>query len=328
MKLVLRLSIFWFLWAGSLTCIAAFDGAVAAYKQGDYSTAISEFIALANDGHAGAQYHLGNAFLEGHGVVKDESRASDWYRKAAEQGNVFAQYRLGVMYEKGIGVKKDNGEALSWYGKAADQGHAEAVNALGKLRGAALFDLLLNEESANYQFGQGVYFLLGHGYESAIQWFRKAADQGHANAQSNLGNMYAHGQGVAKDEVEAVRWYRIAAEQGNSSGQYNLGLMYLEGRGVPLNNARAVYWLAKSAQQHPTQDQQRLLAACDPLPRLRASKNVINVYKQPSESDSPIRTLGKSDLLFVLDSSRKDWHEIFSPTDYTLGWVRSSDVKK
>lgn len=328
MKLALRLSILWLLLAGSLTCIAAFDGAVAAYKQGDYSTAISEFIALANDGHAGAQYHLGNAFLEGHGVAKDESRALDWYRKAAEQGNVFAQYRLGVMYEKGIGVKKHNGEALSWYGKAADQGHSEALNAQGKLRGTALFDLLINQESVTYQTTNGGLFYMAKDYESAFQWYRKAADQGDASAQAMLGLMYAQGQGVALDDAEAVRWYRIAAEQGNSSAQWNLGLMYAGGRGVPRNDARAVYWLAKSAQQHPGFDQKILMATSEDLPKVRASKNVINIFKQPSVNNAAIRTLSKSDLLFVLDTSRKDWYEIYSPTGYTLGWVQSSDVKK
>ena len=44
---------------------------------------------------------------------------------------------------------------------------------------------------------------------------KKAAEQGHADAQYNLGLMYDYGGGVPEDDAEAVRWYRKAAEQGD-----------------------------------------------------------------------------------------------------------------
>ena len=66
----------------------------------------------------------------------------------------------------------------------------------------------------------------------AVSWFRKAAEQGHAGAQYNLGLKYARGEGVPKDDAEAVSWYRKAAEQGHAGAQFNLGLMYARGEGV------------------------------------------------------------------------------------------------
>ena len=54
-------------------------------------------------------------------------------------------------------------------------------------------------------------------------------------AQNNLGWMYDKGLGVTQDYVEAVKWYRKAAEQGHADGQNNLGVMYLEGTGVDKN---------------------------------------------------------------------------------------------
>jgi TPR repeat protein len=48
----------------------------------------------------------------------------------------------------------------------------------------------------------------------AVKWFRKAADQGDAKAQLNLGACYFRGEGVKQDKAEAVKWYRKAAEQG------------------------------------------------------------------------------------------------------------------
>ncbi len=54
----------------------------------------------------------------------------------------------------------------------------------------------------------------------AVKWFRKAAEQGYARAQFNLGWMYDNGRGVSKDESEAVKWYRKAAEQGHACAQF------------------------------------------------------------------------------------------------------------
>ena len=45
------------------------------------------------------------------------------------------------------------------------------------------------------------------------------ADQGHAAAQFNLGIMYDNGEGVPENDAEAVKWYRKAADQGHSDAQ-------------------------------------------------------------------------------------------------------------
>jgi len=82
-----------------------------------------------------------------------------------------------------------------------------------------------------------------------VKWYRKAADQGDAGGQSNLGFMYAEGRGVAKDEAEAVKWYRKAAEQGNAPAQFNLGFMYDKGRGVAKDDAEAYKWYLLAGAQ-------------------------------------------------------------------------------
>ena len=48
------------------------------------------------------------------------------------------------------------------------------------------------------------------------------AARGEANAQNNLGNCYQHGTGVDKDEKEAVRLYKLAADQGDAQAISNL----------------------------------------------------------------------------------------------------------
>jgi TPR repeat protein len=58
-----------------------------------------------------------------------------------------------------------------------------------------------------YATGRGV----PKDYTAALSWYRKAADQGDASAQNNLGSMYAAGRGVPQDHVQAFMWYTIAA---------------------------------------------------------------------------------------------------------------------
>src|SRR6185369_15612676 len=86
-------------------------------------------------------------------------------------------------------------------------------------------------------------------YTTALQLLRPLAEQGNAQAQGDLGWMYADGEGVAKDDTAAVLWYRKAAEQGLASAQHNLGWMYANGRGVAKDNATAVLWYRKAAEQ-------------------------------------------------------------------------------
>ena len=57
------------------------------------------------------------------------------------------------------------------------------------------------------------------------------AEQGDAHAQFELGMMYEAGQSVPQNHVEAANWYRKAAENGHTGAQSNLGGMYFVGNG-------------------------------------------------------------------------------------------------
>ena len=92
-----------------------------------------------------------------------------------------------------------------------------------------------------------------------MKWYRKAAEQGLANAQYKLGVAYVTGNGVEKDAAEAVKWYRKAAEQGYAKAQCFLGLCYAEGYGVTKDEAEAAKWYHKAAEQGHALAQKRLL---------------------------------------------------------------------
>ena len=51
--------------------------------------------------------------------------------------------------------------------------------------------------------------------------YRLAAEQGDAEAQSNLGNRYANGTGVPQDYVQAYMWFNLAAAQGDEGARDN-----------------------------------------------------------------------------------------------------------
>jgi hypothetical protein len=92
-------------------------------------------------------------------------------------------------------------------------------------------------------------------YSQAVYWFTKAAQQGNAQAQCNLGYGYEKGYGVAKDYNQAVYWYTKAAQQGDAQAQCNLGYEYEKGYGVAKDYNQAVYWYTKAAQQGNAQSQ-------------------------------------------------------------------------
>ncbi len=57
------------------------------------------------------------------------------------------------------------------------------------------------------------------------------------------------GRSVPQDDAEVAKWYRLAAEQNNAFAQTNLGTMFSGGRGVPQAYAQAYMWFTVSAGQ-------------------------------------------------------------------------------
>ena len=75
--------------------------------------------------------------------------------------------------------------------------------------------------------------------EEAVNWLRKAAEQGGVYAQLHLGICYAEGHRIPQDFVKAASWFRKAAEQGHAYAQSSLGVCYRKGLGVRKNSVTA-----------------------------------------------------------------------------------------
>jgi TPR repeat protein len=203
-----------FLWAGVLasTAVADFNAGVAAYKKGDFATAVTQFRV---DDRPASRYFLGTMYYEGKGVPLDRKIAADWFRKAAEQGDTYAQYRLGVMYLKGDGVPQDKKEAFSWLRMAAD--NKDTKTKAGFLLGAM------------HEYGEGA----PRNSTEAVRWYRRTAEQGDPHSQYALGVMYFNGVGVERDKKEAVKWFRVAAAQGDVKARKALDLSVHDGNYLP-----------------------------------------------------------------------------------------------
>jgi hypothetical protein len=104
----------------------------------------------------------------------------------------------------------------------------------------------------------------------AAKWWQKAAEQGHADSQFNLGLAYGNGLGVKQDPTEAVKWFLKAAEQGIPPAQYALGVMYGNGFGVKRDSTEAVRWYREAAGQGYKKAQKKLKELGVPLQEVRA----------------------------------------------------------
>lgn len=97
-----------------------------AYRAGDYSAALEDFLQAAEQGHAESQFLCGQMYRRGIGIEANDKLALNWYKRAAKQGHLGGQMACGSIYEEGRGTEIDLKRALSWYEQAAKQGCIDA----------------------------------------------------------------------------------------------------------------------------------------------------------------------------------------------------------
>ena len=119
----------------------------------------------------------------------------------------------------------------------------------------ALVAFLLGDAAFAGPYEDGIAAARRGDYGTAAQLWKQLADNGMAEAQNNLGSLYARGAGVKQDDVEAARLYRAAAEQGLGEAQSNLGYLYEIGAGVPKDYSAALMWYRRGADQDNTNAQ-------------------------------------------------------------------------
>ncbi len=199
----------------------AYAPGTAVIAQSDIALAI-KYCRQASAASRRALYELGRAYAAGN----QWPEAAAAYRKAADKGSTSAMVALGLLYESGAGVAKDDAQARALFQRAAAAG-----NALGVIRLAAL--------------GSTTGAALDPAQERAM--LTNAAAANSADAQFQLGLMYANGVGGPKDDVAARSWFEKAAAQGDADALDWMGSFAASGRGGPRDINAAKDYYAKAA---------------------------------------------------------------------------------
>ena len=201
--------------------------------------------------------------------VGDYSKAAKWYRLSAQQGYALAQANLAMLYEYNR-VNPDSALIHKPWLLLPDGSKVEANDlTLLDLRWPLQHELNQARAKAQAvrvkQLGDR-WNHLQENLTEAIHWYHQAVQQGHTDAQYNLGRIYLrlaqdqHRQFSAvpppafyhqgKPDDLTTRWTKDA-EDSNTEAQYQLGLMYFHGvTGTPNLIRTARLWQAAANQQH------------------------------------------------------------------------------
>jgi len=253
----------------ALAPVSAFAGpyedGFAAYNAKNYNQAMQLWRPIADKGNAKAQFNIAMMYANNEGVTRSYPESAKWMRMAAGQGHAQAQYLMGTMYNSGLGITKDRTLAVKWFEKSAAQGYEDGIAALKKYKQKStdeqmdiLTELLYPTAKPNVTYEQGLSALKVGATDKAFSIFSTLSKQGNANAQSDLGTLYASGNGRPVNMEMASIWWRKAADQGHIEAQINLGIAYYKGIGVPQSFTEAAKWFQKPAQQGNTVAQYHL----------------------------------------------------------------------
>lgn len=116
---------------------------------------------------------------------------------------------------------------------------------------AAANQLLQQAEQgdAKAQFKVGLWMEKSKRFADALVWYERAAQQGNAEAQNNLGTLIYNGRGCKPDYKTAAYWLSKAAEQGLPQGLASMGSLYYYGVGVPKNERKGIALLRAGARK-------------------------------------------------------------------------------
>lgn len=161
---------------------------------------VQNMINKANNGDVRAMEILGDCYLRGEGVKKDNAMAHKYYMNAAEGGSIPGRYMVGMDYLTGEGVQKSISSAKIHIEIAADAGLAKAQYILGLM----------------YKNGEIGFFAKD---KKAFKYFERAARQGHGKAQIELSDAYMGGVGVKANLGEGLFWLACAYLHGKSDNE-------------------------------------------------------------------------------------------------------------
>jgi TPR repeat protein len=217
---------------GDAFCKARLAELVAYYAdQPNYFRAFELAESAARSAEPRAQGILASLYLSGRGTTTDVDAARSWAEKAMSEEDPYALESLATIYLEGRGVPPDARKAIEFYKTMAKNGNSDAYAEIGRI----------------FEYGSAG---VEQNFETAAEYYLKAAKAGVVEAEMAIGIFYFQGIGVGKDEAEAYRWLKKAADRDEPSANMYLGRLYLHGvpsLNIEPNNNKAWYYIKKAA---------------------------------------------------------------------------------
>lgn len=243
-----------------------FDSGVQYYEAKDFARASACLAEGAARDDLASLELLGTMRLNGQGGPQDVAQAHALFLRAADKGSPAAAHNVGLMHQMGMLGKVDLANTLKYYRIAADKGSisAQVSLAIMYMNGAgvavdnvAAENLLMKAAKAGD--GQAQYnlaTLYGNGLRpeqdpGVIGLLRRAAANGHRQSPEVLGKLYAAGNGVKPDLVEAYTWFLISDARGNAEAGASLAALgsKLDETERQLARTRMTAWVAQRRQE-------------------------------------------------------------------------------
>ncbi len=246
----------------------------------DNAKALNFLAKAAQRNHPEALNIMGDIYYVGKGVTQNYTKAAHYFRCAVEDGcsdAVKSYYDYAYVCHNGLGVGKNIDKAIELYKQAALRGSVNANYNLGQIynnkfqeteKNPTLWNLLWDTVKSqkllainyykkaaecNHKDAQNALGLLYYNdkeYTEAFTYFKKAAELRLPIAMYYIALMYDHGLGIDKDNQLAFDWYNKAALLKCSEAMYILSKKYMQGDGIDRSIFQAFVWNCKAAESN------------------------------------------------------------------------------
>lgn len=230
---------------------------------------------------ASDQVALGERYLNGNVVDKNEKKAVELFEKAANQNSDIGMLKLAECYKKGVGVIQDNAKAFSLYEKSANMGNSDAMivlsdmyaegNGVERNMSKALYwkeklafkgnlnaqKYVLANQSINYEkydISADNAFVVAReshkdgNYDWAKFCYERAVSLGSKDALFDYAKWLYEGNGITRDCNKAVEYLAQLGEENNVKAQMLLRKIYKENNGIAPDVKKEMYWAIKAAE--------------------------------------------------------------------------------
>lgn len=258
----------------------------------DVKQALRWFRESAKEEYVPAMLRMMQFYRDGEQVKQNFQLSMSWVKKAAATGDPRGQFALADAYIYGLAGRQDVDAGLAILGERAALGDESAERLVEKVLGdiqdaRERFDAgIRNPSTASGYYEMGMYCQKGDGYytypREAAEYFQKAAEKEHVDAQYQLACAYYYGEGVKKNEELCVQWVEKAAakshkeamellngiqekqkikrekadfksslkqaEKGDAYAQSRVAEFYLNGTGVKKDIQKGIEWYEKASE--------------------------------------------------------------------------------